>query len=80
MGGVLAMKRFWVVGGEYKSTAFKETVDGRPPRRYGPFATMEEAQARWAALSWAEVDNCHTRYAIEAEDAPANGPESSQAA
>lgn len=74
------MKRYWVVGGEYKSTAFKETVDGKPPRRYGPFASEDEAQARWAALSWAEVDNCHARYAIEVEDVPANGPASSRAA
>jgi hypothetical protein len=44
------MKRYWVVGGEYSSTAFNETVDGRPPRRYGPFATEEEAKARWSAL------------------------------
>jgi hypothetical protein len=74
------MKRYWVIGGEYSSTAFKETVDGTPPRRYGPFATEEEAKARWAALSWAEVDNCHARYAIEVEDVPAGGPTSSRAA
>ena len=74
------MKRYWVVGGEYSSTAFVETVDGKPPRRYGPFASLEEAQSRWATLSWAEVDNCHARYAIEAEDIPESGPASSQAA
>jgi hypothetical protein len=73
------MTRYWVVGGEYKSTDFRETVDGKPPRRYGPFNTLEEAQARWAALSWAEVDNCHTRYAIETEDA-GSGPSSTRAA
>jgi hypothetical protein len=67
------MKRYWVVGGEYASTAFKDTADGKPPRRYGPFATVEEARARWSALSWAEVDNCHTRYNIEVEDVPASG-------
>ena len=66
-----AMKRYWVIGGEYKSTAFAETLDGAPPRRYGPFTTLEEAHSRWAALSWANVDNCHARYEIVAEDAPA---------
>jgi len=74
------MKRYWVVGGEYSSTAFVETADGKPPRRYGPFASLDEAKARWAALSWAEVDNCHARYAIEVEDAPESGSASSQAA
>jgi hypothetical protein len=71
------MTRYWVVGGEYKSTDFRETVDGTPPRRYGPFGTREEAEARWAALSWAEVDNCHARYAIEIEE---NGPRKTRAA
>jgi hypothetical protein len=64
------MKRYWVVGGEYTSTAFKETVGGKPLRREGPFATWDEAQRRWAALSWADVDNCHARYSIEVEDVP----------
>lgn len=67
------MKRYWVIGGEYASTAFKDMVDGKPPRRYGPFDTVDEAKTRWSALSWADVDNCHTRYEIVTEDAPAPG-------
>jgi Domain of unknown function (DUF4170) len=70
---VRKMKRYWVIGGEYASTAFKDMADGKAPHRFGPFDTAEEAQTRWSTLSWANVDNCHARYEIVAEDAPASG-------
>ena len=71
--GCSEMKRYWVVGGEYSSTAFREMADGKTPNRYGPFDTVEEAHTRWAALSWANVDNCNFRYEIVPEDVPASG-------
>ena len=63
------MDRYWVVGGEYESTDFRRMAGGKPEERHGPLETLAAARAKWAALSMATVDNAHTRYRIEREDA-----------
>jgi hypothetical protein len=62
------MTNYWVIGGEYASTDFREMADGGSPRKYGPFKTYEEARAAWLAHSWANVDNCHVRFTIASDD------------
>jgi len=56
--------RYWVVGGEYASTDFKEIAAGRAEELVGPFATYEAAYEEWQRRAWQYVDNCHVRYRI----------------
>jgi len=63
------MERYWVVGGEYESTDFRRVAGGKAEERHGPFASLADARAKWAALSMSTVDNAHVRYRIEKEDA-----------
>jgi hypothetical protein len=62
------MAKFWVTGGEYASTDFREMAKGARPQRYGPFKTYDEARAAWLAHSFANVDNCHVRFTITRDD------------
>jgi hypothetical protein len=64
-----AVKQFWVVGGEYTDTHFREIVGGGAEARYGPFEAQGAAEAEWQKRSWPGVDNCNTRFRIvETED------------
>ena len=63
------MERYWVVGGEYETTDFRRIADGKAEERHGPYDSLEAARAKWASLAMATVDNAHTRYRIEKEDA-----------
>jgi hypothetical protein len=58
------VKRYWVVGGEYTDTTFREIAGGGAEQRHGPFATPEEAEAEWARQSWTYVDSCNVRFRI----------------
>jgi hypothetical protein len=58
-------EQYWVVGGEYTDTDFREIADGGEPERYGPYADYAKARSTWAALSMAHIDNAHVRYAID---------------
>jgi hypothetical protein len=62
------MATYWVTGGEYASTDFREMAKGSVPQRFGPFKTYEEARAAWLAHSFANVDNCHVRFTIIRDD------------
>lgn len=62
------MKRYWVVGGEYKTTNFEVLVAGATEERHGPFPTLELARAKWAERAMATVDNAHIRFRIEKDD------------
>jgi hypothetical protein len=64
------MANFWVTGGEYATTDFRELAKGAKPQRYGPFKSYEEAKAAWLSHSWANVDNCHVRFTITRDDQP----------
>ena len=55
---------YWVVGGIYKNTEFRELQEGCDLERYGPFSSYEEAKKDWDVRSWSNVDNCFTRYVI----------------
>lgn len=56
---------FWVVGGAYTSTEFKEIVGGGPETWNGPFASIEMARSVWQSLAWGSVDDAHSRWRIE---------------
>lgn len=61
------MARYWVIGGEYSDTSFESIVGGGAEERHGPFATRDDALAKWQQLAWSTVDNAHARYRIEQE-------------
>lgn len=65
------MKRYWVVGGEYRDTDFVELAPGRVEERIGPFATYEDAHKAWAGRAWATVDSCLVRYVVTVEQTAA---------
>ena len=73
------MATYWVTGGEYTSTDFREMANGAKPLRYGPFRTYDDARAAWLAHSFANVDNCHVRFTIVRDD-NSNADKSSSAA
>lgn len=62
------MTTYWVIGGTYASTDFRELAPGAMEIRLGPFATYAEAERAWAAQSWRTVDECNTRFAIVAAE------------
>lgn len=64
------MAQYWVVGGEYKSTDFKDLAVGVELEEYGPFHTYEAARKEWHARNMARIDNAMVRYRIvESESA-----------
>ena len=73
------MAKYWVIGGEYASTAFREMANGGEPQKFGPFETYQEARIAWLSHSWANVDNCHVRYTIVRDDNSATSPSSAAA-
>ncbi len=60
-----AADEFWVVGGAYSSTDFKEMANGGEEERIGPFETYEAAKAVWQRKAWESVDDAHVRYRID---------------
>lgn len=62
------MRQFWVVGGEYESTAFKNLAEGATEVRQGPFDDYDKALKEWQRLAWETVDNCNAHFHIEEED------------
>jgi hypothetical protein len=65
--GPSAPKRYWVVGGNYTDTGFRELVAGATEERYGPFANYGAAHDTWQARAWATVDSATKRYRIVEE-------------
>jgi hypothetical protein len=61
------MARFWVIGGEYADTNFEAIAGGGAEERHGPFASRQDALAKWQQLAWTTVDNALARYRIEQE-------------
>ena len=60
--------RYWVVGGEYTDTSFKELVPGAREERRGPFAAYAEAFRVWSERARATIDDATIRYRIIAEE------------
>lgn len=58
------MAQYWVVGGEYRDTDFKELTEGVELEEYGPFHTYEAARKEWQARNMARIDNAMVRYRI----------------
>jgi len=67
--GPSAPKRFWVVGGDYTDTGFRNLVPGSSEERYGPFDSYSAAHDSWQKHSWATVDSATKRYRIVEETA-----------
>jgi hypothetical protein len=59
---------FYVVGGEYRDTTFRELA--RPDQVIGPFEDYEDAYVAWRARAMATIDQAYSRYHI-VETAPA---------
>src|SRR5262249_22620023 len=59
-----ARPSFWVVGGVYQDTSFREPAGGAE-QWFGPFDTYEVVKAEWARHVWVSVDDAHCRYRIE---------------
>lgn len=63
---------YYVVGGRYRDTTFRELVEPDEPE--GPFHDYSEALVRWRGKSMARIDEAYARYLIvRAEDARALG-------
>jgi hypothetical protein len=60
-------EQYWVVGGAYADTKFTRLAKGEQERRFGPYASEDEAREMWSGLSMAAVDDCHVRYSIQRE-------------
>ncbi len=59
-------ERYWVIGGEYRSTRFEELKPGTE-KLMGPFPSMYDARKVWRDISMASSACAMTRYAITAE-------------
>ena len=55
---------YWVIGGEYEDTSFKNIKSGEKLTKLGPFETYDLAKKEWDKISWEKVDNCNVRYII----------------
>jgi hypothetical protein len=58
--------RFWLIGGEYRSTRFEELKPGTE-KLIGPFPSMYDARKAWRNISMATSACAMSRYAITAE-------------
>ncbi len=58
---------FYVVGGEYRDTSFRELV--KPDQVVGPFDSYEDAYFAWRARAMSTIDQAYARYQI-VETAP----------
>ena len=59
----MASRQYWVIGGEYRDTSFRELTD-RPAEAVGPFADYDQALAVWRERSLATRPQPHVRYTI----------------
>ncbi len=65
----MSEQRFYVIGGEYADTSFREPYPGTKLETFGPFATEREAKVRWRELTGQSIDNAMVRYFISADEA-----------
>ena len=54
---------YYVVGGRYTDTRFRELFEGTE-ERYGPFQTYEQAFAEWRGRMFQMIDDSHFRLFI----------------
>lgn len=67
------MTQYWVVGGDYRDTQFKQMTGGQEEQWFGPFGDYESAKKEWQKRAWATVDQATARFRIEMID-KANPP------
>ena len=63
-------QRYWVIGGEYASTAFDRVVEGTE-RILGPYLCPDEAHRAWESVAVETRSICLARFTIVREGAPA---------
>lgn len=59
-------QRFWVIGGEYETTAFEKLVDGTE-QILGPYRNVDAAKRAWEDLAVATRSICNARFTIVRE-------------
>jgi hypothetical protein len=65
------VREYWIIGGEYASTAFDRLAEGATEERHCPYGTLDDAMRQWRRLSFRRIDECQVRYHIvETNDAP----------
>ena len=66
----MAKSRFWVIGGEFESTAFERVLDGTE-KVVGPFTCPDAAKRAWEDLAVETRSICNSRFTIVQEGARA---------
>jgi Domain of unknown function (DUF4170) len=59
------MKQYWVIGGEFRDTSFRELVTTMPEAA-GPFEGYEQALSEWRRKTEATRRHATVRYTIAA--------------
>jgi hypothetical protein len=59
----MSNRQYWVVGGEYRDTSFRELCEGCA-QAVGPFADYDQALRVWRERSVASRPQPHVRYTI----------------
>ena len=65
----MGMSEFYVIGGEYKTTEFKQLTTNASAVCEGPFDSYEAAVKCWQSHAWASVDNALAHFHIEERQA-----------
>ncbi len=58
--------RFWVIGGEFRSTDFDHMTEGTE-KVLGPYPDEAAAETAWRAISRQHGHECRTRFAVVRE-------------
>jgi hypothetical protein len=66
MKEALMADRFWVIGGEYRTTRFENLKPGTE-KLLGPYPSIYDARKAWRGITMASSACAMTRYAITAE-------------
>jgi hypothetical protein len=64
--GAIGASRYWIIGGRFCSTEFREVVPGTECL-VGPFEQRDSALREWRKLSEERRSECTVRYSIVAE-------------
>jgi len=59
-------ERYWVIGGEYESTAFDKLLDGTE-KIMGPYGDPGDARKAWESVAIATRSVCTARFTIVRE-------------
>lgn len=63
-------ERYWVIGGEYESTAFERLMDGTE-KVLGPYLNLDEAKRAWERIAVDTRAICNARFTIVREGSTA---------